>query len=526
MEQASGNTTFRIRPDIFVKAASGRLYVRHGDSHFILRLADEMADSVLRFLDVIDGRTPLKQALLSFPEQHHRLLRNVLEALVDRGAAFESDVDRISALGDAFADTLTYLAEYSSDPVSALERFLDQRILLEAGGYAALAFVRTLARLGVRRLWLRAPTWEAHGISPKDVRKAFEELACAPDARLTVLDHPTRGEPVEFDHVVTLIDSLESGIKAGRPNLKPWHAWINGEQLIVSHESGPVRAGHHLAPARPLSSIPASRQLLAGAALGLAVFDDITCVRGSEPGSYRYYDLSAHGRMRVAPLVGVVPFVPSADLGEAGQPVDLRARIENVAGDPLHPLEPPIEHSCARSYVKLMSARVRTQDHAVRLVAAGFNDIDCRARLLASLFTMHGLWFDDATESEIEGLSAAWNPRIAAHRLTDVEVSAGTAEMQVGAREDYIRFCITSTYGAAVRVVDVGGEQGPFAGVLVACTEQYKAIMPYRQPPGEQDREGLLFALYAMLWEAENGAPAGPAIVLPGDVLPTSHTTA
>ncbi|GLR12411.1 hypothetical protein GCM10007907_12010 [Chitinimonas prasina] len=515
------SSTYRVRPDLFIKVSEERLYLRHREQHYILRLGSELIRSIFQFLDGNDGRLPLHAVLAAFPETHRQALLKFLGFLLDKDMAFRQRSGSMPPELAPVTDTLSYLADYLDDPIAAYEAVARQRLLLVGQGYALSSAIKTLSRLGLRNLWVQVQA-DAPGFDEAELAACYDQLSCWPDARLGFIRQPA-------DLVAVGIDALlYCGMPEAAPVAQPctaYYGYLQGAHACLS------LAPLDTSPLDGSAECPPNMALVGGAVLATAWFDHLCGVQTLLPGQYQHYPLHGQGRLQSAPALRLRPLdalPPVADVGPHAAP-HIGRQLDSLLGTPLFPLHSLREETDQRSYIKLYSlvcqdARQQGQD-SPRLLAAGFDRQDCLQRLLLQLPTTRACWFDssDAAERQASLLAAAHYQSahaLLATRLPTLLSSVNQALSQLlGPREEYIAFCIGMAFAQAVRWYEGPLDLDGLPHCLVAQAGAAVVCLPYGDAPTEADRSALLFTLYAALWRQAQGE-ALPAYEV---LLPASH---
>lgn len=523
MSVSALHETYRVRPDIFMKVNQERLYVRYLDRHYIVRLNEELRRSVTAFLDRLDGWHPLANVISLFPQSHRPSLLKFLDFLLQKGAAFRLPDGPLPAELAPVAHTLTYLSEYVAHPVDSYRRFSSSRILLVGGGYALTSAIRTLSRFGVQQLSvMNIPELGCCAFTEDELATCFDEVKTSPDARLTSV--PPESISLEsmrsFDHVLHCQERMSVTLWeefSALPAAAQLYGVIAGQTLCITNHIDDVRRLARIRGADPdgTTTVAPSLGLIGGAIVALTLFDHLTGVRPLTAGHYHYCDLEAQGALRSAPryhLRGIpeaasspVTIEGSADLPHASD------EWEELAAAPLFPLRDLVEATDQRSYIKVYTASFRATDGSDSqrgtVAGAGFTKQLCLRQLLLTLIGKHGLALSRGVAAEdnvcidtaarlrrANKISANLRPRLADASAMEA------AAVQLGAKEEYIVFCIGTSFDVLVSWADLATADEEFSRCLVARAGSTEVFMPYADAPSTDDRQALLFGLYAALW--------------------------
>lgn len=525
-DEVSTSGVYWIRPDIFIKSGDDKLYLRYQEKHYVLKTPGDRIADILLFLDLFDGRRGLASILAEFPEARHSVLQRMLGFLVDKGAAFavapSSSVNGLSAV----ADTLAYLAEYSGSPVDRYRRFAAQRLVLAGGGYSLISAIKTLARIGSRRLFvLHGPALGRHRFADADLMLAFDSARAWPDAEM-VLVEPSSLRQQAFDWLLECSEStasevsgiaLERAAPAGR-----LLGSISAGSLVIADAPMPWSQPSPMAAGQAQPG-PVHLQT-AGACFALAAFDAITAVRPWLAGHYGHYPLDGIQPLRFAPRVQLRSW-PELDrslpaVAESKRVVELLDAWHECAPGPLFPIERPEEITAESSYVKVyrLAYSVWRDGRARRqtVLAAGYDRPGCLREALAVMASVGGLWLEGSDVSErmqmartaivfqrVRRLVADLSPSLQrAVRLGELAAPA------LSAREEYIQFCIGSRFSTAVIIVDMATGDAEMPRCRAALAGSIAVHMPYCGDVLPADGERLLFRLYAELCRAALGDDA------------------
>jgi hypothetical protein len=514
---ADADGAYRLRPDIFVKSTSERVYLSHRDCHYILRLGSELMVSVGEFIDCIDGEQSLGATMSRFPSTHQPALLKFLHFLLQKGMAFRLDSGAFPAQLRQVRETLDYLSQYCSDPVERYRHFASRRTLLVGGGYALTSAIKTMARIGIRQLAvLPAPQLGHHHFDEQQLRACFEETKVLHDAelRFVAADALHAAQPA-FDvilHCHERVDVSRAGQLAQTSPALELMGLIAGRYLFITDstlDAADIAEGDRAGMFEPACAAPTAG-LIAGATCALALFDQITGIRPAGIADYHYYDLQAQGSLQTARRCRLDPLEqePGAPAADVGVAIDW----PRLAEAPLFPLQPLQERTEARSYIKLYT--VTTRAHAERaglrvmLAAAGFTRHDCQQQLMLALTGIHQLGLSCCSPDEWAAFShAACLIRRARAVVRDLSQPAVYEQRSpsLEARQEYIAFCISTTFEARLDWQDVATGQGEFPRCLIVRANDAAAFMPYSAGITDADRQRLLFGVYAQLWARQHG---------------------
>jgi hypothetical protein len=506
---------YRLRPDIFVKATSERLYLSHRDSHYILRLGSELIQSVGDFIDCIDGEQSLIEILGRLPNAHQRAMLKFLRFLLDKGMAFQLVGGAFPAELYEVRETLDYLSEYCSDPVERYYHFVSRRIMLVGAGYALTSAIKTLARIGIRQLAvLHVPGLGHHGFEEQELRQGFEEAKVRADAELRYFAEGSAVDP-ELDVILHCHErpdvSWLDRMARSAPALQLL-GLVGGSHLFITDDAADaadIIEGVRSGTFEPASISPTA-SLIVGATCALALFDQLAGIRPAAVNSYRHYDLRAQGSMQTAQRCALIPLgdLPLATTAAGGLATDW----PRLAEAPLFPLGPMRERTEVRGYIKVYTvvARAHTQRTLPRvaLAAAGFTKQGCQQQLVLALAGVHGLGLSCCSADEQACLGHAANLLRQAQILAagvHFDSALDPVHPPLGPREEYIAFCVSTSFDLRLQWHDVTTGDAVMPRCLRVRAGTVAAFMPYAIEPAAVDREALLFSLYVQLWARQCG---------------------
>lgn len=535
--------TVRVRPDIFIKCADDRLYLRHGEHHYLLRLTADRIDWTLRFLDGNDGHRPVGQVLTQFPMGQHAALLKFLDFLIEKGAAFVLRGGPIPPELNPVSDTLVYLNEYVSDPVSRYEQFSARRLLVVGGGYALSSLLKTLARLGAQRLAVVNLSISGHcQISDAELARGFDEVKSWPDAQINFIPPDTPLDLQRFDEILHCherIDPEQCRSWAERTGVPQRYGFVTADALYITDDHGQALTLSRDASEAELSvpSALALRGLIGGAELGLACFDWLTGIKPHPPNHYQHFNLVEQGARKLSlhcHLRSLTELV-CEDCSSLGPGVEATrmttADWDDLAYAPLFPLQRMKEETDPQSYIKLYTLATRPPHTDLLpqgpLAAAGFDKSMCQRQIALTLIARCGLWFTGSHARErIECADAAKRFALARTVVDKVRPSSTTAmppiqNLQLSGREQYIAFCIGTSFGATVHWQELDTGHSEFPHCVIACANDIPVFLLHESGPSSHDREQLLFGLYAALWARRTGSGYTVTDVFLPDTSPT-----
>ena len=491
---------YSLRPDIFLRNAEDRIYIQYAGEHYIVRLQHECIEHLYRFCDLMDGTLPLCDAMEYIPAPHRAYILKFLEFLLSKHAAIRIGSMLAESRLQPVRDALLYLRSFVDDSAAAFGRFLDARILLVAGDYALISAIKTLACLGVRRLSVlqRGDEWQA-----QELQDAFAALARWPDATLDIVTAPAH------DHTFVLQCCADAALTdhplvAALPHARHLAAFVRGGQLCVLRG-----ADLALLPARqdePRLAPPDS--LCAGATAAMICFDDLCGVRELAERRYLHFGLDADVPMASA---GLYPLLPFADCASgAADAIVVATRVAELVRTPLSPLCAPVERTLDGCYIKLytLQAHLPERSAPVTLVGAGMTHAECMAAALMQLVDVQRHWFCNTSPAEHAAIGAylaqldAAEQAIAPLRAMPPPAAAAPA---LDAREQYLSFCINSTYGQRVQWADTALAISAWRCCTVLSAGGITIYLPHDGAPAPGQRQAGLLALYAALCSTDGG---------------------
>ena len=513
MQTISLDSTYNVRPDVFIKGAEDRLHVQYAGKNFILRLQREVINSLYDCLGRIDGIRPMDEVLTAIPVHHHSSALKFMDFLVKNRAAFRvADVSDELAL-EPVKDTLGYLRLYGDDSAGTFRRFEQARVLIVAHGFALISAVKTFARLGARVLTVISTnagtnTGTQADWSETELQQCFAELRCWPDAKMHVLQPDAMATLPEFDHVLHIVDRNSAVYQQALVTC------AGAEQLVAEYANGTLcllRSDDYLGADRPRSAkgeVHAPTELVAGATAALFFFDSLCNIRRLGEGRYHYYNLRGESILHFGRLYRLLP-VLDARFGDATVAKPVAPDLDRLLGEPLFPLQSMVEHTDPSSYIKLYSIAFDYRNERRTLSAAGRDKRQCQANLLAQLAALHGLWFDQTAPSEAQAVLQLRAAHVQAEQVvrplrTRHAGKRRPLECQLSGQETYIVFCINAAFGQRVSWFEIPTGDADLPMCTLLCAHEITLFLPHGGELPPAAREPALLALYTALWQQRN----------------------
>jgi hypothetical protein len=529
---------YRIRPDIFIKSSTDRVHISYQSRHFILKMGANVIASLLEFLDKNDGSRPLKESLMGYAEQQQNTFIKFLDFLVQKGAAIKQDPD-VANKGDlsAVADTITYLAEYHSDPAQRYLNFASQRLLIVGDGYALLSATKTLARMGVKKLAIAIlPQCGRFHFSQHDLQKAFVQHQRWHDAVLDFVELRGNTSDGHYDNALVCSElAIDSKVQT-RLNLNATHVQYGALSARHAFLSCEPIAPTLLAADDQQTQASLLSHLIAGANIAVAWCDHLMGVRAQLPGSYQYYDLHQQSWTKTANQHRLVPISVSQGQADLAADTTLSGQLDQLSMEPLFPIGAFEELTDSATYIKLYRSELRLagdRDDTMALrkvVAAGFSRKQCQHTILAEIATVHQVWLERGAAQERANFARAASLMSHAryiletkHHLIKNALAEATTAVASSKSEEYLFFCIETSFGTHIRIKRLSTGDAIWPHCLAATAGNQSVFLLFSDELTDADREALWFGLYAALWACQNDAgDTVNKVFLPQSIFPAS----
>jgi hypothetical protein len=521
MTHPNDSEIYWVRPDVFIKSGDGKVYIRYQDRHYVLKMANSHIRTVLAFVDQLDGCTPIGIVLSHFAVEFRPMLLKFKKFLIDKGAAFAVVDGPSDATLTAVGETLTYLAEYSASPYTSYRLFAAQQIALVGAGYSLVSAIKTFARLGIQRLSvLHQTALGSHKFEDIELKRAFDSIKTRGDAELTLLSSENADSVLTpFDWVLHCQEcncAVSIGSQAPLLAARQMVGRFLGDILVIDVHSKAVDSAAAFDGRRGASNPPLLQA--GGACFALVAFDVISNIKPWRDGRYAYYDLHGLDQLRFATHCQLRPIAEAQALpqlpGSAGKLADQIEAWDESPPGPLFPMQKPEELTASSSYLKVYGFQCAVaQDQypkTVRLLTAGYDKASCIRQMLTTLATVAGLWFDTADAAEQASYAAAavwyrqacgvvWEIPVADIERAYQHQNAAGALPEFTAGQEYIRFCIASSFACEPRWLDYDTNSAACPKCRIAIAGDSVVYLPYAGDFSAGDGEVLLFGLYAEL---------------------------
>ncbi|MGP9802684.1 hypothetical protein [Rheinheimera sp. NSM] len=484
---------YKLRPDVFIQRAPGKLRFKRQEENFIVNLNDRFIDIVLDFFEQADGKKSLEQLLSTYNGPAQASLNRMSQFLLSKDLAFfQSDRQKIPSASLVMVEN--YLNQHFTDSQAAYEAFASRHFLLVASDIPLFSLVRTMADYGARHLEF-VNVNKCPSITSAQILKGFQENKKAADADIREVALDDAQALARCDVLVTTDRQLYIQIdryfqsNAGMKLPVVYLVEINADHVVVSKSL----SQHELFP----GAASRSRQLIAGAVAGSMIFDDLTGVRPIDSKHYLYYGLDAHGCIEK----GVHVSVQGLDTlqGNSLPLFNVLEDMQSLLRQPLFPVSAccSVIHEVDHLYIQAIQIKqpMGSFPSSTTFYGIGFDQQQACRDALEHFILISKCWFSD----DVQGPRLAEKHPFTATQSSSLDLTGLTLNPfseHIDKQSGFLKFCIARIFGASVTLRQHGCDE---QRILVASvgSETVFCLCP-DNIPGIVQR--LLLRLYLNLW--------------------------